>query len=76
MSYAKGLVQAVTPVRTGNLRRGWETRHEGWDTFSFNNPVIYAPYVEKRLGMVSRSQQQIQRHLGNQLGQHIEQELN
>ena len=76
MNYGKGLVQAETPVRTGRLRNGWYSRPEAWDAYSLRNDVPYAPFVERRFGMLSRAQPHIERYLSDSLGQHIEQELN
>jgi hypothetical protein len=69
--YGKGLIQDRTPVRTGNLRRGWESAKQGTDSISIFNRVRYTPFVEKRVGMMFRSEAQIQDFLNLQLDRNI-----
>lgn len=73
--YAKGLVQDRTPVRTGRLKQGWSVRKSRWSEYSLGNNVPYAPYVERRVGMYSRSKPEIERHMAKSMGGRIKEEL-
>lgn len=48
--YAQSKLADRTPVRTGNLRRGWRVEK----AVAFN-PVPYAPYVDRRVSLVEKT---------------------
>lgn len=48
--YAQGKLADRTPVRTGNLRRGWRVEQ----AVAFNT-VPYAPYVDRRIKLVEKA---------------------
>ncbi|BAY64983.1 hypothetical protein NIES22_50840 [Calothrix brevissima NIES-22] len=52
--WAKSRVKSRTPVITGRLKAGWNTT-TNQQSFNLNNPVYYAPYVERRRGMLYKT---------------------
>lgn len=42
LKYGKGLIRSLTPVRSGQLERGWQS-----DKQSIYNEVEYCPYVDQ-----------------------------
>jgi hypothetical protein len=74
--YGKGLIQDRTPVRTGNLQRGWSIAKPNNDELSIYNDVKYVRFVEAKIHMAFRSEEEIQNFLNQQLNQNIPKYLN
>ncbi|MBE9110302.1 HK97 gp10 family phage protein [Nodosilinea sp. LEGE 07298] len=74
--YGLGIIKARTPVRTGRLQNSWFTKVESWNQFYFDNSARYAPFVEAKVLMSSRSRPEIERYLARSLDENIEREMN
>lgn len=51
-------VRSHTPVRTGLLQSGWTVTPKRF-SLDLNNPVFYAPYVEKRFRMIPQTRPKV-----------------
>lgn len=60
--WAQNRIRNLTPVKTGRLKAGWvilTTR----SAIRIDNSTPYTPYVEKRVGMVSKTVPDVQAKL-------------
>jgi hypothetical protein len=63
-------------VRTGRMRRGWNTRPVTWDKYLVRNFVPYVTVWEHRDGILRNNIPRIQRYLDQRLGEEISDKLN
>jgi hypothetical protein len=75
-NYGLGIIKARTPVRTGNLKNSWYRKSEQWNSFYYSNSAKYAPFVEAKVLMASRSRPEIEKFLSRSLNENIESEMN
>ncbi|MBW4421196.1 MAG: hypothetical protein KME13_18505 [Myxacorys californica WJT36-NPBG1] len=57
--FGKGILRDISPVRTGNLKAGWDVEREDYSSYLINNAVDYTIFVDKKIEMVKRAQSQI-----------------
>ncbi|AFY49001.1 hypothetical protein Nos7524_3201 [Nostoc sp. PCC 7524] len=64
MNWGIGRIRGRTPVVTGRLKAGWynSTSNKSLN-FEISNPVFYAPFVERRRGMISKTLPEIESKL-------------
>ncbi|MBD2168057.1 HK97 gp10 family phage protein [Calothrix membranacea FACHB-236] len=60
--WAQNRIKNLTPVRTGRLKAGWVISTSK-SAIRVDNPTPYAPFVEKRVGMVSKTVPDVQEKL-------------
>lgn len=73
--FAKTTFQRLTPVRTGNLKAGWEVEKLGWDSIEVDNPVPYAIFVDSRFAITQKSIPQIEKFFNQSTTNHTLKEL-
>ncbi|BAY23720.1 hypothetical protein NIES2100_35120 [Calothrix sp. NIES-2100] len=60
--WAQNRIKNLTPVKTGRLKAGWVISATK-SAIRVDNPTLYAPFVEKRVGMVSKTVPDVQEKL-------------
>lgn len=69
--WSQNRIQRMTPVDTGNLRSGWLTTPYKTG-IRIDNPVLYAPFIERRVGMVSQNIPAIEKRLASNLSKIVD----
>lgn len=69
--YAQNRVRNLTPVRTGRLRAAWNIRPIS-NKLSILNDLAYAPFIERKVGMVRQNIPAIEKELGRNINKAID----
>lgn len=70
--WSQNRIRRLTPVDTGALRSGWVVTPTAKLGVRIDNPVLYAPYIERRVGMVSQNIPAIKDRLASNISKQID----
>lgn len=60
--WTQNKLRTESPVLTGKLKSGWTVTPNS-SSFAVSNPVLYTPFVEKRVRMMARTVPQVETQL-------------
>ena len=69
--WSQNRIRRLTPIDTGALRSGWLVSRESIGV-RIDNPVLYAPFIEKRVGMVSQNIPAIRKKLASNISKYVD----